>query len=182
MNILKKDYHVFHILVKNSNIEYIYGHCRSHIEISSRTIRILSKTVDYDIVNDVQNVRKILATLVSKSNYRVRMCLNFSKILLRKVLGVSEGYIIRIPISCEYFPYVSISYIEIVKKIGIIHSIYDIFIKNIVQNDSCGDRSIIYVLHYLLMLLGYNYDSSKVSLGRIIYEKYRSRYRSMRHV
>ncbi|NPA23411.1 MAG: hypothetical protein GXO23_03845 [Crenarchaeota archaeon] len=101
------------------------------------------------------------------------MCSVFSQAIIRRIVG--SGVIVRnIPINCEYFPYVSSSDVEIVRKIGLIHIINDIFIRRLIDSGALDDRERVCILHYVLMVLGYNYDSSKVSLGRVMYERYRA--------
>ncbi|NPA70536.1 MAG: hypothetical protein GXO26_06975 [Crenarchaeota archaeon] len=103
----------------------------------------------------------------------IRLCCLFSRKLICKILKIPIELIKKIPIICEYFPYVSLGELDIIRKIGIIHLIDEIFISNMFKGRKLEDSEKAYVIHYILMLLGYNYDPSMISLGRIIYEKYR---------
>ncbi|NPB01079.1 MAG: hypothetical protein GXO10_06855 [Crenarchaeota archaeon] len=174
MKIVKRNYEVFHILIRD-DILFIYGRCNPIIEFSPKILKITCKVDKVYTVNDINIIRSLIGELLRDSGKVIRVCCLFSTNIIRKILGVSSEFIRKIPIQCEYFPYVSLGEIDIVRKIGILHIIDDVFIDRLLGKDSLSMRDRVFIIHYLLMLLGYNYDSSMVSLGRLIYEKYRAR-------
>ncbi len=175
MKIIKRSYSVFHVIVKD-NITFIYGNCTPVFEVSSKTLRLSCRVNKVFTTDNINEVRLLIKRLIEESYIRdIRLCCLFSRSLISKLLNVPVKFIKKIPIQCEHFPYVSLGEVDIVRKIGILHLINEIFIESRLMKRNVGDYERVCIIHYILMLLGYNYDPSMISLGRVIYEKYRVR-------
>jgi len=167
--VIEKLYNVIYVDTdRKHNINIILGSVKSSLKISLRDVYIKCEVVNYKVYSRDNIDYEYLNSLISRGSICTSTLL--SKKIISKLIKIPQDCIRKIAIDSRIFPYISSSYLEICRKIGIIFILNDYIVSRFIRVVSCSN---VHILHYLFMLLGFNYNSNFATLGRICFEKLR---------
>ncbi len=162
----RKEYTVCHVEVHRDDINVIIGNTQCEIILSKKYLRINCTPRNYTVV-EISRYPTGLNGVVARSS-TIHVATLLSKSIISKILHVPVYAIRKLSVDIRRYPYVSSSYIEICRKIGIVFTIHDCIILKLMRKLEYNK----YLIHYLLMLLGYNYDVEYAILGRKILSRF----------